>query len=331
MAAKALGAWAFVPWLPAPRWLSALVCAAVLLGAGRPAQAWVCSRVADNYGDSSGPGLVWPSRTIDYVFNAKGTSKLDTDAAKAAINRDFATWSSSTLRSDEPQHCAGVIDTSVTSATATDLALTQVSPDTTQSSVGYNYLEPDHNENVILFRDDNWRYPLSGPPADIIAMTTLTYNVITGAILDADIEFNTATFDFTTDDDNVVYDVQNTAAHEVGHLLGFAHSLDQNATMYSSANQGETTKRALSCDDATILWYRYPAGDATQSCKLGQVSKLCGNCAHAGGLAYTANLKVVEAHDGQGGCSCHSLDAGGALGLVALGLVCAGRRRRARL
>jgi hypothetical protein len=299
-------------------------------GGLRPAHAWVCSRVADNYGNSSGAGLVWADRTVSYVFNDQGTGKLDNGAAQSAIDNAFATWSQSTLRDSEPADCTGLIDTSVVSATATDMVFNRISPDTTQSSVGYNYLEPERNENVILFRDDTWRYPLSGPPADIIAMTTLTYNVITGAILDADIEFNTATFDFTTGDDAVVYDVQNTATHEVGHLLGFAHSLDQNATMYSSADKGETTKRALSCDDATILWYRYPAGAETNSCKLGQVSKLCGNCAHAGGLAYSAKLRVLETHDGQGGCSCHSLDAGGALGLVALSLASIGRIRRQR-
>lgn len=300
-----------------------------LIGETRLAHAWICTRVADNYGDPSGPALGWPSRTVPYAFNAQPSTKLDNEAARSAIRAAFATWADSTLRAGEPANCEGVIDTSVVTANATDVSFMPGS-DTDQATVGYNYLEPDNNKNVVIFRDSSWRYPLSGPPADIIAMTTLTYNVITGDILDADIEFNTATFEFTTDDDAVVYDVQNTAAHEVGHMLGFAHTLDTNATMYSSANVGETSKRMLSCDDAAILWYRYPAGAEAQSCELGVVNDACGRCAHTGGLAYSANLKVVETHDGQGGCTCQSTDAGGAMGLAALCLLTLCRMRRPR-
>lgn len=294
------------------------------------ARAWVCTRVADNYGDPAGPALVWANRKITYAFNETPSAKLaDNEAARAAIAKAFDTWQSSTLRGDQPKNCQDSIDTTLITATSTDLAFTQ-GDDSSQSSVGYNFLEPDNNENLILFRDDNWRYPLSGPSADIIAMTTLTYNVITGEILDADIEFNTATFSYTTGDSDALYDVQNTATHEIGHLLGFAHSLETDATMYSSAAKGEITKRALTCDDAAILWYRYPAGDKTQSCKLGQVAKSCGNCAHAGGLSYTAKMKVLETHDGQGGCSCRTAGADSALGLGALGIAALGRFVRRR-
>lgn len=293
--------------------------------APRQAHAWVCTRVADNYGDPSGPALVWPSRSVPWVFNAQPTTKLDDSAARAAIQAAFSVWSSSTLRSSEPALCQGVIDTSVVSATSTDLSFVQ-GADTNQSTVGYNYLEPDKNENVIIFRDTGWRYSKEGPSADVLAMTTLTYNVITGDILDADIEFNTQNSVFTTSDSSIKHDVQNTAAHEIGHLLGFAHSLDESATMYSSASLGETSKRELSCDDATILWYRYPTGAKTNSCKLGQVSKSCGQCAHAGGLAYTAKLQVRETHDGQGGCQ--SIATSSIMGPATLALLALRRRRK---
>jgi MYXO-CTERM domain-containing protein len=290
------------------------------------AHAWVCARVEDDFGNASGSALSWPSRTIPFAFNAAGTTHLDNDAARASIRDAFAVWQNSTLRADQPQACAGSI--SVTTATATDIRFEEQAP-TDMDSVGYNYLEPQNNENVLVFRDASWRYARTGPVIDILALTTLTYNVITGTILDADIEFNTADFDFSLGDDDVRFDLMNTATHEIGHMLGFAHSLEASATMFSSASTGETSKRALTCDDATILWYRYPAGAETQSCPRNQTNKSCGMCAKAGGLSYNADMQITDTNDGHGGCNCNGAgaDSGAMLGLLAALTIWRHRRR----
>ena len=93
--------------------------------------------------------------------------------------------------------------------------------------------------------------------AGAIAITTTSYYPSNAQILDADVEFNWPSFYFTATTDTlpcptgvtsqscVVTDVQNTATHELGHLLGLAHFASSNSTMFASAGAGETKKRTL--------------------------------------------------------------------------------------
>ena len=113
----------------------------------------------------------------------------------------------------------------------------------------------------------------------------------------------------------------NTATHEIGHFLGFAHSDEPDATMFASATPGETLKRFLSCDDAAILWFRYPAGNPNiGACKTGQVTAACGQCAPGNTLRFVPTAKVTGTSDGVGGCSCGSSPASSLwlLGLAAV-------------
>ena len=47
-------------------------------------------------------------------------------------------------------------------------------------------------------------------------------------------------------------------SHEVGHVLGLGHSLDEEATMFAETSEGETKKRDLHEDDELALQYLYP-------------------------------------------------------------------------
>lgn len=301
------------------RWALPLACFAAVAVSAWPqeARAWRCSRVQDTSGTESGSALFWSNRNISFSFNRAGTKALDQDAAFDAVRAGFAVWQNSTLADGEPLGCPGTARPGL--PTATDLQFSE-GPATDQNFVGFNYLSPETNRNVILFRDTGWPHPLTSPSSDLVAMTTLTYNVITGEILDADIEFNTEDFSLTVGDRSVGFDLLGAAVHEVGHLLGFDDVTVANAAMFQSTSRGETLKRRLSCDDAAILWYRYPAALATSTCKPRQIDESCGFCAAPGGLAFDAKAVVRDVYDGHSGCDCQSTSGSQSFVVAALAL-----------
>ena len=58
----------------------------------------------------------------------------------------------------------------------------------------HEYNQNAGNANIIIFRDDTWPYEGSG---NTLALTTVTYNLDTGEIYDADMELNSADNHFT--------------------------------------------------------------------------------------------------------------------------------------
>jgi hypothetical protein len=116
-----------------------------------------------------------------------------------------------------------------------------------------------------------------------IALTTTTYRLSTGEILDADVEVNAGSgeddgFLFTCVDPPapvcsedlrtgcIASDLQNALTHEVGHILGFAHSDTRSSTMYPGTTAGETRKRVLSTDAVEGMCDVYPLGGAVLTC-----------------------------------------------------------------
>jgi len=101
--------------------------------------------------------------------------------------------------------------------------------------------------NVIVLRRDSWCQPIDPAdpapppcyPANAMAVTTLFKNKTTGEIVDADMEINAMSFawaDLVANPelaDGRTADFQNTLTHELGHVIGLAH------TCYSS-NDGPT-------------------------------------------------------------------------------------------
>lgn len=103
----------------------------------------------------------------------------------------------------------------------------------------------------------------------VFATTYVSYNPNTGAISDADIHINSEFYEFADDPepDSGKADLQNTLTHEVGHLLGFAHSMVIEATMFGGAELGETHKRTLHEDDIALLCLSYPSDGADLFCE----------------------------------------------------------------
>jgi hypothetical protein len=256
---------------------------------------YVRSRVNDR--EPNSPCLYWAeNKTITFRQNADGNPDTPGETEFTAVTRSFATWQA------EQTRCGS-------------LTLTE-GPRTGTRRVGYDETSAS-NENVVLFRqrmcdgvvpsgdpclaDDNCgnKYDCWQHAPTAIAITTTSFNPKSGLIFDSDIELNAPRFLFTTVDappcpvnmysvDCVATDVQNTVTHEVGHLLGLAHTTEAGSTMAPRADPGETSKRTLDANSAKFVCDVYPAGKPSKSCVvkvLGEESlgRPVGGCATAPG------------------------------------------------
>jgi hypothetical protein len=98
----------------------------------------------------------------------------------------------------------------------------------------FNCQDPEANSNLIVFRDDfentnSFRF-------GVIALTTLTANIRTGQIFDADIEINSRDETFVIGEPppgSTARDLRGVINHELGHLLGLSHPNVTSALMYA--------------------------------------------------------------------------------------------------
>jgi hypothetical protein len=122
------------------------------------------------------------------------------------------------------------------------------------------------NANVFMFRDDDWPY---AGGIDTLALTTITFNVETAEIYDADVEMNSAQTTFTTSDDplEIHSDLSSVVTHEVGHFLGLSHSEEASAVMRGIGyRSGSIDMRVLTEDDVSGICELFPPGPTSKSC-----------------------------------------------------------------
>ncbi|HEY3594961.1 MAG TPA: hypothetical protein VGL13_13850, partial [Polyangiaceae bacterium] len=150
--------------------------------------------------------------------------------------------------------------------------------------VGY---DPDgSNENIVVYAPYGW-----AKANGALAITVLTYDDMSGGIVDADVLMNGggryfANFDHdqsSDDDDGSTvsiegnkdgddstttatiktgqtprFDVQNVLTHELGHFFGLGEDYtDAHATMYASTRPGETNKRVVTPIDSGVVTALY--------------------------------------------------------------------------
>ena len=175
--------------------------------------------------------LWWRSPCTSYDLQLGASKSVSLADATAVAEAVFQTWTSSANPSPGGMPL---------SMTATDLGPVAC------GEVGYH--SDRKNQHVIVFRDSDW--PNSRGE---LALTTMSFEVTTGEIFDADIEINTADFKFTTHGEGGV-DLAHVLTHEVGHFFGLAHSPDAPSVMARAGTPGA----ALFPDDVAGIYFLYP-------------------------------------------------------------------------
>jgi hypothetical protein len=183
---------------------------------------------------TEGVPLVWKTMPIEYAINESASAEVSLPQIEAAMATAFEQWSGAA--------CPG--------GGTTTLDVRFAAPTTAR-------LSKSDRLNVVMFDDASWPHQ---DPASTLALTTVTYDVVTGEILDADLEINSANIKLTASGTPPAtgYDLLSIVTHEAGHFVGFAHSPNVHATMYASYTPGSIAMRSLSTDDVAGVCAVYP-------------------------------------------------------------------------
>ncbi len=191
-----------------------------------------------------GMPLYWSPACLGVAVQRDASSQVGLASAEALVAAAFAAWENADCGNGERP--------------AVHVELFEPVPCDEQE-----YNQRGGNVNVVIFRDAGWPYQGAG---NTLALTTVTYNLDTGEIFDADLEVNSsAPIRLTTGDDDVQYDLLSILTHEAGHMLGVAHSADPNATMKIEYEPGDLELRSLHPDDMAAICAAYPPPDL-ESC-----------------------------------------------------------------
>jgi hypothetical protein len=237
--------------------------------------AWAQEYVRTRISPKSDVCLAWSQRVYDYSVDIKGLEGAPGDAEFDAIKASFAIWQkASNACSDFRFVDLGKI---------TNFKVGQVSGSADDNVITF---QTKHCNQVVSATDACWSKESCGTTyacwdgsAFTYAVTITSFNARTGVLFDADIEFNAAPSSnggpphfFTTVNSPpcpasspaancVAIDIQNTLTHEIGHVIGLDHVLDEDSTMFASAPSGETSKRILDEGTQKALCEIYPKGD----------------------------------------------------------------------
>ncbi len=203
--------------------------------AAAAAHAYVRTTTKDSEPECGGEEkpVFWPTATVHWVLDEACSSDTDIAACEAAVRASFQTW--------DDVGCSYL-------AFAYDGRMKD-------APLGYD--RNGSNLNVVKWVEAAWP---GGPDAQAITLATIGCD--SGKQLDADILINGTTSIFSASPQPPVdlVDIQNTLTHEVGHVVGFAHSPDPGSTMYATGEREETVKRDLTADDIQGLCDVYPLG-----------------------------------------------------------------------
>ena len=252
---------------------------------------------------TSGLPVYWLNACVGYSINQDASHEVSFDQAQTGMETAFAQWTNAT--------CANAGGTSKASIDVRFLGPVAC------HKVEYN--QNGGNANIIMFDDKVWPY---NDANNTLGLTTVTYNIDTGELYDADMELNTAqqTLTVTGPVPPDGFDFLSIVTHESGHFFGMAHSQDTSATMYAHYTQGATSMRNLTADDIAGICTIYPS-NGTRTAAAGAIPE--GPCDPTPRHGYSTTC------GGGGGCSASPTPARGSAGIAAmLALVALGLRRR---
>ena len=189
--------------------------------------------------------LFWASRCIGYSIQEDASAQVTFAQTEQVVKSAFASWASAV--------CAD--------GGTPQMLVTEAAPAVCHQ---HEYNQTRGNANIIMYHDDTW--PYEGQSNATLALTTVTYDIDTGEIYDADMELNSADNHFTLGDTGVDFDLLSIVTHETGHFQGMAHSANPEATMWPSYTPGTISLRDLSADDKAGICAIYPSTPANSDC-----------------------------------------------------------------
>jgi hypothetical protein len=260
--------------------------------------------------DTEGKKLFWASRCITMLVNRKASTKVSLEETRDLLGKAFAMWSGVS--------CDACGATGQPSLVGTEGGATDC---------GFELVRDGTNTNVLLYYDDAWpREPGQ------LALTTVRFKIDTGEIIDADLEINAAENITLTGDDGS-YDLDSIITHEVGHVLGLAHSADPESTMRTRYPEGDTSLRTLAEDDICGICAAAPPGreaactPTSGTCTPGTTPPDGGTITPDGGTP-TPNTAVGNKADDPGyTCSCSTPGHSAPFPYALLGLLIVSRLR----
>lgn len=190
--------------------------------------------------------VAWQRDCIGFAFHEGGSRVVDALVAYQSLIDAFGRW--------EAADCGAGLGPGIHVAGLGGVECARVEYSPVQDGKG--------NVNLLAFRDEQWPHP--NDPFHTLALTTVSFDLVTGEIFDTDIEVNTASGQLYLGPSGNGFDLASVLTHEAGHVLGLAHCDDCAGTpddtmpsMFESALPG-AAMQSLERDDQEGVCAAYP-------------------------------------------------------------------------